>query len=406
MAANGGVSSSSVQGTHSSTHYYVVDLGTLGGSFSVANSINNRGWAAGLATLRGNANVHAVLWANAQKVDLGTLGGPNSAVGWPVKNDRDPGQIAGFSDVAQTDPLAEHFCGFGSPNLCAGFRWKNYALTALPPLGGNNSFAASVNGAGAVVGFAETAVHAATCGAPQVLDYYAAIWEANRRPRALPPAHDDTVSQAVSINGAGVAAGASGPCGPPNNVRYGTAHALLWRHDGSPIDLGTLGGSTANIATAVNEGGDAVGQSALAGNTTYHAFRWQQGTMSDLGTLPGDFLSEALGLNDKKQVVGYSSDSSGNMRGFIWQNGTMTDLNLLVPRSNLYLVYAGDINDKGWIVGQAVDLKTGRAPAVLLIPAQGSFAPNRRFASKVILPESIRRQLRENHGFRPSIMPF
>ncbi len=373
-------------------------MGRWAADSSSANSINNRGWIAGLSKVTGNASVHAVVWIEGQKVDLGTLGGPNSAVGWPVKNDR--GEVAGFSDLAQTDPLAENFCGTGSSNLCAGFTWKNSVLTPLSPLGGNNSFAAGVNQSGQVVGFAENGVHDAACGSPQVEDYDAAIWQRNDRPRALRPLSGDAVSQAVAINDAGSAVGASGPCGPPNNVGYGTAHALVWRADRSPIDLGSLGGTTANIATAINNRGTIVGQSALTGNTTYHAVLWKHRAIQDLGTLPGDFLSEALGLNEKQQSVGYSCDTSGSCRGFIWQNGTMTDLNLLIAPSQLSIVYAGDINDSGWIVGQAYDTKTGEAPAVLLIPAKGALRANNASGFRTILPESVRRQLLHHSRFR------
>ncbi len=386
------------QSKQSFTHYYMIELGTLGGSASVANSINDRGWVSGISRVRGNAAVHAVLWVEGQKVNLGTLGGPNSGVGWPVKNDR--GEIVGISDLAQTDPLAENFCGFGSPNLCAGFRWANNVMTALPTLGGNNSFAAAANDAGQIVGFAENGVHDSSCGAPQVLDYDAAIWKSNGRPRTLPPVSGDTVSQAVAINHAGAAVGASGPCGPPNNLGYGTAHAVLWRQSGKPVDLGNLGGTTGNYATAINDRGDVAGQSVLSGNTTYHAFLWHYGDMSDLGTLPGDVLSEALGLNNEEQAVGYSCDASGDCRGFVWQNGAMNDLNLLVPHSHLYVIYAGDINDHGWIAGQAVNVKTGKASAILLIPANGNGATRAAPAGTVVLPKNVRRQLRQRHGFR------
>lgn len=391
-------SGSSVPDVRSLTHYYLVTLDSLGGTASVANSINNRGWISGLSTLSGNAAVHATLWVTGQKVDLRTLGGPDSGVGWPVKNDL--GEIAGISTLGQTDPLAENFCGFGSANLCAGFTWKNNVLTPLTTLGGDNSFGAGVNDAGEIVGFAEIATHDPSCGAPQVFDYNAAIWRPNGHVRALKPTEGDAVSQAVSINSAGDAVGASGPCGPPNNVGYGTAHAVLWHSDGSPTDLGTLGGTTANIATAINDAGDIVGQSALTGNTTYHAVLWRHGAIRDLGTLPGDFLSEALGVNDKQQVVGYSCDSSGNCRGFIWQNGSMSDLNLLVPRSQFDVTYAGDINDQGSIVGQAVNMKTGKAPAIVLIPGYSAAASGALSGSKVMLPEVVRRQLLANRGFR------
>lgn len=378
------------------SHYYVIRLGTLGGSASSANSVNDLGWIGGLSKIGGNAAIHAALWLKGRKVNLGTLGGPNSALGWPVKSVR--GELAGFSDLAQADPLAENFCALGSGNLCAGFTWSDNALTALGTLGGNNSFASSVNNAGRVVGFAETSVRDSSCGSPQVLDYYGTVWNRNGKPAVLAPPSGDTVSQAFAINDAGATAGASGPCGPPNNVGYGTAHAVTWSPSGAPTALDSLGGTTANIATAINRSGYVVGQSALTGNTTYHAVAWQQRGITDLGTLPGDALSEALGLNDKDQVVGYSCDSGGNCRGFIWQNGSMIDLNVLV-HSALDIVYAGDVNDKGWIVGQAVDLKSGQAPAVLLIPANGGVEVTKP-SVKVVLPERIRAQFRGHKTFR------
>ncbi len=397
-------STAQVQAARGLTHYYIVNLGTLGGSASTANSINDRGWISGISQLSGNATTHAVLWANGARVDLGTLGGPTSGVGWPVKNTH--GSIAGFSALAQTDPLDEQFCGGSSTNLCAGFLWKQYALSPLSTLGGNNSFAAGVNNSGLVVGFAETATRDASCGAPQKLDYNAVIWRGNRRPRALPPVPGDTVSQAVAINDAGAAVGASGPCGPPNSLGYGTTHAVRWAPDGTPTALASLGGTTANIAAAINDRGEVVGQSALTGNTTYHAARWRHGAVTDLGTLPGDTLSESLGLNNRGQSVGYSCDATGTCRGFVFEHGQMTDLNLLVASSSLYVVYAGDINDRGWIVGQAVDLNdTSQMPAVLLVPTTAAVTVRAAAAARMTLPQRVRDQLLHRRTWRPSILP-
>jgi hypothetical protein len=44
--------------------------------------------------------------------DLGTLEGPNSAVDWPVKDDR--GLIAGYAETSTPDPLGDDSCGFGT----------------------------------------------------------------------------------------------------------------------------------------------------------------------------------------------------------------------------------------------------------------------------------------------------
>ena len=69
--------------------YRLDNLDSLGGTSSVGFSINDRGWVAGRSNLAGNQSRHATLWRNGALTDLGTLGGPNSAVLWPVKNRRE-----------------------------------------------------------------------------------------------------------------------------------------------------------------------------------------------------------------------------------------------------------------------------------------------------------------------------
>src|SRR4051812_14491855 len=79
------------------TKYQVIELPDLGAS-SQANSINNRGWVAGGVNLPGGAYTEATAWIDGSLVRLGTLGGPNSLVGWPVDNN--DGAIAGISETA------------------------------------------------------------------------------------------------------------------------------------------------------------------------------------------------------------------------------------------------------------------------------------------------------------------
>lgn len=55
----------------------ITDLGTLGGSTSRANAINDLGQIAGFAALA-NGESHAALWIEGGVLDLGTLGGTNS----------------------------------------------------------------------------------------------------------------------------------------------------------------------------------------------------------------------------------------------------------------------------------------------------------------------------------------
>ena len=65
-------------------------------------------------------------------------------------------------------------------------------------------------------------------------------------------------------------------------------HALFWEN-GTASDLGNLGGDLGNIALGINNLGQAVGGSDIAGDLTSHAFLWSRNTgMKDLGTLGED----------------------------------------------------------------------------------------------------------------------
>ena len=160
-----------------------------------------------------------------------------------------------------------------------------------------------------------------------------------------------------------------------------------------------------NAANDINNQAQVVGVSGLPGDTTYHAFLWQHGTMTDLGTLPGDVSTFAQGINNEGPVVGGSCDINGNCRAFLWQNGVMADLNTLVPAdSPLYLLVPFDINSRGAIVGCALERSTGEIHALLATPVHGgeSATPaaqgESRESPKVALPENVRKLLRQRLG--------
>jgi probable HAF family extracellular repeat protein len=385
--------------------YSVTSLGTLGGTYSTAAGINNKGLVSGDANLAGDVTEHATLWRNGVITDLGTLGGANSA-GNPV-NER--GMIAGDTQTSILDPLGENWgliftctpagglCQ-GYQNLTRAFLWQNGVMTPLPTLGGNNSFLVSngaLNNLGQVVGFAENSTQDPNCIAPQVFDWEAVVWGPKAgEVKELPPLPGDSVGAALGINGIGQVVGAtSGTCGFPSFAL--PLHAVLWQN-GSVTDLGSFGGVMSNAGVAINTEGQVVGISDSPGDTTTHAFLWQNGLMTDLGTLPGDYFSFANDINDKGQVVGQSCDVNFNCRVFLWQNGVMTDLNALIPPdSPLYLTYGGGINDRGEIAGQAFNQNTGDAPAFLAIPVAGSSAVQLGGNStpRVTLPEKVRKGL-------------
>lgn len=415
-------------------HYSVIRLGTLGGTFSGAYAgINSKGWAAGDSSLQGDVTEHGFLWRGGVMTDLGTLGGLNSAASFI----NDSGLIVGSAQTSEADPNGEGWGqGFSCPKgpgpnfACEGYDklvlpyvWRNGVMTALPTLGGNNGQANDVNNLGQIVGWAENSNVDSNCATPQHFDIRAVIWRPEADKKELPPFPGDPVSAAVSINDNGQVVGLSGTCGVPSTSLG--VHAVLWQN-GAVIDLGSLGGMMNNAAFFINNRGQVVGQSDLAGDTNTHAVLWQHGvmageaatiTITDLGTLPAPLnsSSQAQMINDKGQVVGNSCDANFNCAPFLWEDGVMTNLNdLIPPDSPLQLIFAGAINAEGQITGVALDMKTGETPAFVATPCDDLHASYEGCAdgaasvpataqavsqrANVILPESIRQHL-QKRGF-------
>jgi probable HAF family extracellular repeat protein len=364
------------------TSYRITTLDGLGGTAGGANSINDRGWVSGSANQVGDAVSHAVLWLSpSNPIDLGSFGGPNgnSTVAWPVKNNN--GLIVGISDTAVDNPIGEAFscwafypAGVPTGKICQGFRWSNGVMTPLPPFpGGYNSYATAANNLGQIVGWAENGVHDPTCDtAFQVLQFRAVIWGPNGEMQELPPLPGDSTSAATAINDKGQVVGISGACG----IAIGgvsAAHAVLWEN-GVPIDIGNLGGHSWNTPTAINNHGTVVGFSLLAGQDgtrNYEAFVWtRKDGIHSLGKPAGDIRSAAFGINDKGQIVGLSRGGPFVIRAMLWENGVITDLNTVTVPGSPFLLFANDINNRGELVGQALDTVTGEAPAFVGVPVR------------------------------------
>ena len=361
-------------------HYRVSNLPPLSGTSSVGYSINDRGWVAGRSNLAGNQSRHATLWRNGVLTDLGTLGGPNSAVLWPVKNLQ--GVVTGIAQSNEPDPLNETWsCGFFFPpatrtgKRCFGFKWEDGAMTRLPTLGGTHGFATGSNNLGQTVGWAENTVHDSTCVPPQQLQFRAVVWgpgdNQKRQLRPL-PGTGDTSTAATALNDFGQVVGISGICDQAVG-RFSAIHSVLWDH-GRPIEIGDFGGVAWNTPMAINQRGDVVGfanaSEADGGNLNPRAFLWTKSQgIRNLGAVPGDVTSQATGINEWRQVVGQSCDANDNCRGFLWQNGEMTDLqDLVVGDYDDVITTANDIDDLGRITGQAFDPDTGQFFAFLAKP--------------------------------------
>jgi probable HAF family extracellular repeat protein len=323
------------------TVYSVTDLGTFGGTFGCAMSLNQKGWAEVMETTPAG-NMNAGLWVDGLKIDLGTFGGPNSSENWGGINNR--GDVVGFAETSTPAPNGEDFCFFGTGLICRPFHWAEGKKTALPTLGGNNAWANTVNEHGQIVGAAENTTPDPSCSPFQSVR--PTVWEKNIALdlSTLPGDPDGTAN---SINNRGQAVGGSGVwCA-------GLVHAVLWDH-GTITQLPSLGGAMNNEALAINNQGQAVGHSGVAGDTTVHAVLWENGVATDVGVVPGDFGSFASGINSKAQVVGTSYDTNGSLHAFLWENGTITELSTLFPAgSDLYPTMANEINSRGQISGMA-----------------------------------------------------
>jgi probable HAF family extracellular repeat protein len=117
----------------------LVDLGTLGGSESRANGINDAGQVVGWADILSGHDPsfrhdHAFWYENGSMHDLGTLGGSYSE----AYGINDAGQIVGESTTSSGE---NH-----------GFLYENGSMYDLGTLPGGSSYAYGINNAGQIVG--------------------------------------------------------------------------------------------------------------------------------------------------------------------------------------------------------------------------------------------------------------
>ena len=151
------------------------------------------------------------------------------------------------------------------------------------------------------------------------------------------------------------------------------------------IDIGTFGGPASYINKAaalgapnqINSQGTAVGAAATSipspGNSNtsicegldgnlpfvFHAFKWQDGGLTDLGSLPGaDNCSVATSINADGEIAGYSENGLTDpligireVRAVVWKDGKIRDLGTLGGNHSL----VGNINNRGQVTGEAIN---------------------------------------------------
>jgi probable HAF family extracellular repeat protein len=194
----------------------------------------------------------------------------------------------------------------------------SYSANDLVKLGSSSAIGFKINNYGTAVGWAET-----------VYGYSQAFQSASGGALQTLAALSASDSYALGINNAGLIAGTAYVNGQP--------HGVIW-NGSSTADLGA-----GMFVTGINDPGAVIG-----GNG--HAFILLNGVYQDLGVLPGGGWSSAAGINQSGTVVGDSSVSSGNFRGFLWtpQSG-MLELGTLGGLNS----HATGINQSGEVIGHA-----------------------------------------------------
>ena len=185
------------------------DLGSLGGTCTLAFGLNNEGQVVGISSLREDRNYHAFLWQGGLLLDLGTLGGKTSAPGFIS----DTGDVVGVADLPGPLPQNHH-----------AILWTDGKKIDLGVLKGDScSRAYGVNSRGQVVGNSESE---ALC---RVSGEHAFLWENGQMTAldALVPPHSLKLSHALAITDRGEIVGIGAPPGCPRSQDTVCGHAYV-----------------------------------------------------------------------------------------------------------------------------------------------------------------------------------
>jgi probable HAF family extracellular repeat protein len=208
----------------------LTDLGTLGGSNSIAYAIADNGEIVGTSDVGSTAYRHAFTYIDGEMRDLGTLSGGNSTA--TAVNAQ--GEVTGYSDNAAP----------GQPSLARAFLYAGGAMRDIGTLGGSVAKGKAISSTGAVTGTSTLAGEAVSH----------AFLYANGTMRDLGTL--DTYSEGTGVNAMGDVVGNSGS-GPVS-----LAHSFVYT-DGVLYDLDdvvTSGVGAARLigAIGINDAGQIV----------------------------------------------------------------------------------------------------------------------------------------------------
>ncbi len=324
---------------HAAPKYTFTDLSS-NSSFAIANAINNQGQIAGyqsiqvpLPSIPGStvSTFTATLWNGF--TGKGTLLAPPAFDVSSVANDlNDSGQVVGFtSDLS------------GKTNAV---RWENGSTTLIPSINAFYGNPLSLNETGEIAGII----------GPDDSSRFFAYWDRNLTPTLQGHSGGD-----YAINDSGHIAGSFEFS--PGNFQAGISS------NGTLTAIGTLGASS-DTPLDINNQGMVVGNGVTLANNI-RAFLYDGETLSALRMIPGiGGQTFANAINELGQVVGSSVAAGGAFEhATLWNGYQVFDLNNFLDENSKsagwVLTEALDINDHGWVVGEAENSITGEKHAFL-----------------------------------------
>lgn len=248
--------------------------------------------------------------------------------------------------------------------------WWGGAKLDMGTLGGPDSVAVDINILGQAVGWSYTSYQANESGVPNVRPF---VWNVLTRKMQDLGSLGGSCATAIAINNRGEVIGhstlanntterpflwtAKGGMRDLGSLGGDFAHANAINERGEVIGYSTMLPRGQGQAPTYAKG---------------RAFYWYNGVMKNLGTL-GDDYSDSNGINNLGQIVGetFSAIGGDSLTGWISERGgPLVDLNTLIdPNSGYRIIAAGYITDTGEIGARAL-LPNGEEHPVKLVPVK------------------------------------
>jgi probable HAF family extracellular repeat protein len=322
--------------------YTITDLGIANEWYSEAHGMNNNGWAVGEYEPAGALYQHAFIFNGQNTAAMPII--PNVYnIAWGIN---DSNVVVG---EYVPDPNPMFF-------IIEAFKYSNGVVTGLGFLSSSSySSAHAINRLGQIVG------ESSTNSTGSVI--HAILWDNGTKVDL--GVLSGYYSSANAINNSGIIVGESSVEGTTNT------QAFIYTNTITPMR--TLGGDYSS-AKGINDAGVAVGESTevTGGVTNLQAFIYRNGSMTSLraqAAALGADSSSATAINNLGQIVGYLGFGPLT-QAFLFDGTNIANLNQYIPPSSGFanLSSAYGINDKGQIIG-AGTLTSGDYHGFLLTPS-------------------------------------